>query len=489
MPKKKAKTITEQATAPYAPDRPQSLKAPLLHYFSPENRVDSTSHRHPESGAEAACPPAKAGTMQRVTKPKAKSKKNDPQAQPGLLSPRSANKKIEDQEFLFGTSSQLAREEPPTLNRDIQSLASTSRVFGVSSGSDGLELTSLPNTGSCDDKLLNFRSSRSLWSVAAGDRIELIAPEPPDNSGEHAQETVVANVSDVIQSSQEEGESRGKANRQLAKPDFESYPTTQLASELASYGFKPTKSRKRMITLLEKCWEGKHRIALKALEANTHVPPLNNAAPPSSSHGMECWKSGNTERPQHGSAPQQRDQTNTMAPRRPRKGAKQVAPIDVGSTNHKESSTHTKGDLYTVPESPVHVNMPTTTDLIRSSSLLPSRSGQGPRSPTQSTISATSPALLDDAAASQTRRFFCISKAIRSEPPSRKSGSPTWHERILMYDPIVLEDLTVWLNTKGLGVIGEDFEVGPAEVKTWCLQNSICCLWRENLWGNGRTRR
>jgi hypothetical protein len=55
---------------------------------------------------------------------------------------------------------------------------------------------------------------------------------------------------------------------------------------------------------------------------------------------------------------------------------------------------------------------------------------------------------------------------------------PTWHEKILLYDPIVLEDLATWLNTKGLALVDEDGEVSAFEVKEWCESNGICCLWR-----------
>ncbi|EXJ83423.1 hypothetical protein A1O1_07046 [Capronia coronata CBS 617.96] len=66
--------------------------------------------------------------------------------------------------------------------------------------------------------------------------------------------------------------------------------------------------------------------------------------------------------------------------------------------------------------------------------------------------------------------------------------SPTWRERILMYDPIVLEDLTVWLNTEGFRAIGEDREVGALEVREWCETNGVCCLWKGGWRGNGHSR-
>jgi hypothetical protein len=38
----------------------------------------------------------------------------------------------------------------------------------------------------------------------------------------------------------------------------------------------------------------------------------------------------------------------------------------------------------------------------------------------------------------------------------------------------------------GLGRVGVDEEVGTAVVRAWCEEKSVCCLWKENLWGGVR---
>ena len=58
---------------------------------------------------------------------------------------------------------------------------------------------------------------------------------------------------------------------------------------------------------------------------------------------------------------------------------------------------------------------------------------------------------------------------------------PTWHEKILMYDPIILEDLTAWLNTEGLNKVNEDREVSTLNVRAWCESKGVCCLWKGGL--------
>lgn len=89
---------------------------------------------------------------------------------------------------------------------------------------------------------------------------------------------------------------------------------------------------------------------------------------------------------------------------------------------------------------------------------------------------------------SQKLLFGHITRAIKTAERSSDPQNPSWHEKILMYDPIVLEELTLWLNTGALEKQGWDDEVEPKEVKKWCESKSICCLWRESLRNGARSR-
>ncbi|KAF4975658.1 hypothetical protein FZEAL_7593 [Fusarium zealandicum] len=84
--------------------------------------------------------------------------------------------------------------------------------------------------------------------------------------------------------------------------------------------------------------------------------------------------------------------------------------------------------------------------------------------------------------------FEHITKAIRSAPRTADAMQPSWHEKILLYDPIVLEDLATWLNAGELSRVGYDEEVNPGDVKKWCEAKSVCCLCRVNLRGKERRR-
>lgn len=117
-------------------------------------------------------------------------------------------------------------------------------------------------------------------------------------------------------------------------------------------------------------------------------------------------------------------------------------------------------------------------------------------------------------AAIQDQLFPEITATVKSTPPSTDLKNPTWHEKILLYDPIVLEDLTAWLNEQGLRIETQRLKVKPKTrgrkkkdappeepeyetvkeelkpwmVQKWCEEKSICCLWKEGLRGGVRTR-
>lgn len=116
----------------------------------------------------------------------------------------------------------------------------------------------------------------------------------------------------------------------------------------------------------------------------------------------------------------------------------------------------------------------------------------------------------------RTDLFSRIFAVITSTPRSNDASRPTWYEKILLYDPIVLEDLTAWVNEQGLRVEVKkpkpkakkrgrkkkateateevvEWEVEREHVQAWmvqkfCEEKSICCLWKEGLRGGVRTR-
>ncbi|KAL6704478.1 5'-flap endonuclease [Coniothyrium glycines] len=118
--------------------------------------------------------------------------------------------------------------------------------------------------------------------------------------------------------------------------------------------------------------------------------------------------------------------------------------------------------------------------------------------------------------------FTAITTHIRSISPTTDPKKPTWHEKILMYDPIVLEEFTAYLNSnttiraykratqkqikarnQELKLAGEPImtveqsgnevlvvkkELEAYMVQGWCESMSICCIWGEGR-GKGGARR
>ena len=78
-----------------------------------------------------------------------------------------------------------------------------------------------------------------------------------------------------------------------------------------------------------------------------------------------------------------------------------------------------------------------------------------------------------------------ITKAVRAQPAMPAFASVDgfskrlrWQEKLLMYDPIVLEDFATWLNMEGLGLVAEDREVGTGFLREWCETKGICCCYK-----------
>lgn len=111
--------------------------------------------------------------------------------------------------------------------------------------------------------------------------------------------------------------------------------------------------------------------------------------------------------------------------------------------------------------------------------------------------------------------FTRITAAVKGSPHVTDPTKPNWHQKILLYDPIVLEDLTAYLNTHDLRVnvqrtkrkaptksrkkkdapveTGSEVETVEEElqawmVQKWCEEMSVCCLWKGGLRGGVRAQ-
>ena len=507
-PKKKPRTITGLATAAYAdPDDAVTEPAALLKYFSLQTKNGDSNDG-----------------FKLPRKPQSKSRAKGSKNSPILLSPESAMKHVSNQDFVFGTSSQLAREDSPTLLRDLhQAMQASLEQF------DPPDFLDDPFSSPTNPK-------RDLWNAASRgangelldvEMLEVIAPlvigsksGSPDENDEWLDIDDLPKIKEKelpqvelppeqsMPSSPPPRQARQSVSPEPSQvrsnlphaatavempqmPNYASNTTAELMKEIASYHFKPVKSRDAMIRLLERCWEGKHRAALQTLDANvpktiSTIPPDSMKASPKRPRGRPRKDSSAAASPAKVGRPR-KDTSAATSPiakpklGRPKKGA---APSGSGREGVKARTPKKVKKPQQTLEDISDSDVPLTPSPPRR------RLSKTGKPPSPLRLRAEDPESSPERTSSQTQAllFEHITKAVTGAPPARDSKDPSWHEKILLYDPIVLEDLAAWLNTGALGKSGWDGEVEPAEVKKWCESKSICCLWRANLTGGSRNR-
>ena len=598
-PKKKAKTLTAQATAQYSTDQSPGVSTPFPGYLSknPGSEVDPSrpfpEHSESSTVVVQCWPAARSGRKSKSTPKPAKrksGKKKGTQPVYDLLSPESALKHVHCQDFVFGTSSQLAREDSPTVIRELQQAMdasiATAELDAVAAKASLARSSSSSSAGSGTSM---FVASRGLWAAASRDvdgslmevevldlakspsstvaskSIKVVAPtapstrhhedlagsppgdaswhhvdDQPGNSANAETETGTAAIGGqtVIQddklpepsqgtkssstnkksTSREPSPSKlsqhaGTPTTSLERPNFAGYASTQLAREIASYGFKPVKARTRMIALLERCWQGKHRDALRALESNATATLCSNATAgcaPTTAVDRSSKVSGADEQAKGSSTTTKSlggvdvvDKAKAAAkkPRgRPRKNTTTAVKSTVQAepnSQHaaaKATPARKKRAAKTVIEEisdsdapPLTPSPPRRSPKSSATHPVPTLQLSTPPTTAAAAESSLSSPPLDDEGR-QAQLFAAITRAIRAQPPATDPAKPSWHEKILLYHPIVLEDLATWLNTDGLRTVGVDDEVGPAVCRAWCEGRGICCLWKMGWTGSRKTR-
>ncbi|CEJ89233.1 hypothetical protein VHEMI05088 [[Torrubiella] hemipterigena] len=518
-PKKKPLTITELAVAAYREPDPTEAVNPAIPDMLPGVTVS-------EADSNPAALPVKQTKPRKRTAKAPKKKKLVPPKQI-LLSPGAAREQMSRQDLIFGTSSQLAGEHSPTFLRDLAAAMRESNVIDVD------DVTPINS-----DAIEPPPERRSLWEAAARDEegdlfdVEIIdmvnAPSLPPSSAKaddpfgygvaisNGDDSFV-NLSDILEASSPPRSqntintkttpgrqpeitsdaskavtSDAPATTNITKPNYNLYTDTQLGVAIASYGFKEVKKRSAQIALLEKCWQSK----------NSSVP---------SSRLFSCSSGSQQPSTPQRSAPLPASQASDVSlefpepppsaqpvesPKRGRGHLRKTplglaTPMPTPSTagsKPKTLSTQTQSAqaVIEIPDSESESEQ--LVQASRSSSpeeaLSPANGADlsiGPDSDIQTPLSASQ-------ANQELAVFDYITKAIQSLPRSKDENNPSWHEKILMYDPIIIEELAAWLNTGTLTKMGYDDEVNGSDVKRWCESKSICCVWKINLRGNERKR-
>ncbi|KAL8808214.1 MAG: hypothetical protein Q9182_000278 [Xanthomendoza sp. 2 TL-2023] len=555
-PKKKPQTITDKATAPFLLGN-QASTSTLLDYISGQHQSTGTGKILPSQKRFTISEPGetqqKHPRKTKAAKPKAKKVKELVVLHPPELAVKVAN----EQDLLFGTSSQLARDESPTFIRDLQRAVKESETDSSHLSSHGND--SQFSAQSIASTLSNSRlptAERNLWSVAARDDtghlldvdvVDLVdtpkAPHcfasksdsidsgrgvsvlpaaadsltavglgscravsnhtgaesihPPGSNHEETENLLPRSVAESSLKERPRNKSPVKKSEPskdpkatvtergplLGMPNYNALNDIELKKAVTATGFKNIRKREDKITHLQKCWDEKQkRRALQSLPQSTSAPPKSADVPEEEVKSSSRRRGrprkiesaiSNTEDAKALNA------TSSKKPRgRPKKSAavgspklksRRIPPAAVESSKKDQTlvlDMSETGQVSPIPSSPG-----------RSASLKSSR----PRKVIGSSAVAKN--------AERMAAFFpMITKAVTSYPPRHDIHNLTWFEKMLLYDPIVLEDLTGWLNSEGLSRVGCDETVDPMVVKMWCESQSVCCLWSENLKGGTRPR-
>ncbi|KAI0169867.1 hypothetical protein GGR52DRAFT_581100 [Hypoxylon sp. FL1284] len=524
--KKKTRTITELATAPYLlPAVPEidlsgpDTKDSLLNYFDSDGAVKALVEHQT---AVMSYKKDKAEEKKAPAKPKRK-KKSGTANNPILLSPSSALKQSSNQDFVFGTSSQLVREESPSTLRDLQRAIQASNQAdsdpAADSDSRGLwragardmdgdlmntddvelveELPSLPHRGEQakppEEEFVDIDDI--LKSSELDDLKAAAAPRPNSQTFQPETAPGAQPLENEDQPSVEPQPAVGRTND--TRPDYETLTDAQLARQIASYGFKPVKKRQAMIALLDQCWSSKSLGA-----ASSHSRPMSTSSATHAPKKKEQTVTAEPEkdpkrrgRPRKNSTNGSSSTAKTAAPKAASSKAKASKVAASKATSSTAASPkRSRGRAKAKSAKSVEIADSDLDEPISSSSSRASspEMDQVFSSPPPVDLSLSEEADMSLAAASPTDRqaelFRHITKAVTSAPRSQDPARPSWHEKMLLYDPIVLEDLAAWLNAGALGRTGHDGEVSPQDVKVWCESKSVVCLWRQNLRGKERKR-
>ncbi|KAI1496867.1 hypothetical protein F5X99DRAFT_49042 [Biscogniauxia marginata] len=491
--KKRTRTITELATSRYIlPVQPEleiagpSTEDSLLNYFDSDGALKGIVEH------QATVMSLKKGKTKPAKEPTKSKRKKKPGTEnnPILLSPNSALKQSSNQDFVFGTSSQLVREESPTTLKELQmAIRASNQVDSdpfADSDSQGLwhasardvdgdlmeiELLDVEPGPVMAQKSLQDPSPLSdtfvdiediLTSPVTADTASKMLPPGPEMARSLQSQINTTTLPPEISRAEP-----AKNATENSRPDYDLFTDAQLSKQIASYGFKPVKKRQAMVALLDQCWASKSQVS--SLMHSKSISTSANAQSPPKKQPVATSTSAKTVRPRgRPKKTVEKNSTGARSPKartptkaRPKKTISKTIEIADSDTEEMKSpsSVSSSGHIFSSPP-PLDLSIEDEGDM----SLATAPSDQ------------------------QAQLFKHITKAVTSIPRSEDPLNPSWHEKMLLFDPVILEDLASWLNSGELSRVGYDGEVDPYDVKKWCESKSVICLWKQNSRGKSRRR-
>lgn len=509
-PKKQPKTITGRMTALYEP-----MDAEGLFVFDGELE-----------GGEVLKKPAK---------PKRKLTAKQKESAYVILSPDAATKSLNDQNFMFGTCSQLERDDSPTFFEETQKALQLSESLAFEETT--LETISvIPSTTSIATR---YTGKKSHWSEAARDfHGAVVQPEIIDMTDSPTVDTALSRLSEMNRETLkmtslisakparstnplvEKGNkpavdvpptafmakshsasleyvdlvvepSIAKPARQVPDmPNYNGHTDEELKKAIKSYGLKAIRGRKRMIDVLEKCWQSKYgsaavstnNVEISSLTATNTTVSVSTTRPSDTQISEKLpVRKKQTKASEGGSKTTSRAGKKKIADK---VGARNVETVTEKALSPKHTSTYIVDEIVDSEEeiipSPTRMHMRRqnsscqTTPAINSLPL----SNKTKRPSTKTKASAFDELTILELQCSITKAVQLQARPQRFFGSSSHTPQLTWHEKILLYEPIILEDFAAWLNTEGFASVCEDREVGVGLVRTWCESQGICCTFR-----------
>ncbi|KAI9371645.1 hypothetical protein BJX61DRAFT_534615 [Aspergillus egyptiacus] len=301
-------------------------------------------------------------------------------------------------------------------------------------------------------------------------------------------------------------------------PNYKTWTDLSLSRKIKALGFKAIASRSKKIEVLEKCWIAQHGPSLQGTEEDPHNSDTAQAVSIPESTASEPRKTQKRQRnPRKTSGDNTKDQPqpSTVKPAKGKTGTTSKAtdkgnppPIKTKSPGKPTGAPSIQDGLAQTSPRRSFIDVEEIQDsedeLLPSPSQLHRRFFTSPPKPKQTLATSMIPSSPSRSQTITTSSHesreasnaipvndldkSClpdlgeqITKAVRAQPRQR-SSRPSWHEKILMYDPIYLEDFTAWLNTEGLDLVNEDRQVGAGVVRQWCESKGICCCYKNRDW-------
>ncbi|KAF2469070.1 uncharacterized protein BDR25DRAFT_394477 [Lindgomyces ingoldianus] len=467
-PKKKPRTITDLVIGQYAQKEPTAGPAVTSEFFEPRATtkkipLNDTLARHSSANPARKRSSSKSASEKgesRSKKVSAKTAAKPKIVADKLLSPTSAVLRVNKQDILFGTSSQLARQESPSFIREIQQAIRESEQHvdilpGVALGNKSSTLSLGPRLG-------KIQGRQGLWAASARDEEGQLLERQNDVyilEPDHRQALPLPMDNTVD-------------DPDTSFADIDNFKPPPAATAISSDLPTPPSDSNPREKIKDSLEEDTHDLLFHDIDKYTMEAPPSNQQTNSSFLDIDDFlPSTQSIPPLRSPGPLPTPATSTGSPkkRRGRPPKSQSAPPQQRPTPPKKSPSKKWKSATHPPDTPPRVtkrfaNIEEIKDSEDDEALSPTpprvrklvNSPPLELQPSQSKLNTTispvpvfkAPRLLLKWDHVRTNLFQNITQTVQGLPPSTNPNHPTWHEKILLYDPIILEDFTAFLNTQ-----------------------------------------